>query len=70
MAEFGNDVMNQNCIRGVIKRLLDSKLVATIQFRILLHTVCLCVCVCACAQDREGGRGERFFSPAVGEKHS
>jgi len=39
---FGNDVTNQNCVHGVLRRLLDSKLVATIQFRILL---CMCVCV-------------------------
>lgn len=54
---FGNNATNQNCIHGIIIRLLDSKLVANIQFRIWLY---MCVCVCV----------SETYSHALEEKHS
>jgi uncharacterized protein YqgQ len=61
---FGNIVTNQKCIHGIIKRLLDSKLVANIQFRIWLY-MCVCVCVCVCMRERE--RERNIFSCISGK---
>jgi uncharacterized protein YqgQ len=57
---FGNNVTNQNCIHGAIRRLLDSKLFANIQFRILLY---ICVCVCVCEREIE----RNIFHALVGK---